>query len=65
MLTGNVLDAAVCYQKAIEQDPNKLPNQVVCFYCVYIVIILNGAKYWRVGKKKFYPSNFALSNINQ
>ena len=30
LTTGNVLDAAVCYQKAIEQDPNKLANQVVC-----------------------------------
>lgn len=31
VLAGNVLDAAVCYQKAIEQDPNKLPNRVVRF----------------------------------
>ena len=29
-LAGNVLDAGVCYQKAIEQDPNKLANRVVC-----------------------------------
>ena len=34
-ITGNILDAAVCYQKAIEQDPNKLANRVVCmFYCL-------------------------------
>ena len=30
-LTGNVIDAALCYQKAIQQDPNKLANGMVCF----------------------------------
>lgn len=34
-LTGNVLDAAVCYQKAIEQDPNRLSNRVVCYTIVF------------------------------
>ena len=29
-LTGNVMDAAVCYQKAIQQDSNKLANRMVC-----------------------------------
>lgn len=36
-LAGNVLDAAVCYQKAIEQDSNKLANRVVCIVVLHLV----------------------------
>lgn len=40
LTTGNVLDAAVCYQKAIEQDPNKLANQVVCIYVLLLKYLI-------------------------
>ena len=39
-LTGNVLEAGICYQKAIEQDPNKLANRVVCFVFRNVVVCL-------------------------
>ena len=39
-LTGNVLEAGVCYQKAIEQDPNKLANRVVCLTYRIIAVLL-------------------------
>ena len=42
LLTGNVLDAAVCYQKAIEQDPHKLASRVVCDVMIIMQFLHNG-----------------------